>query len=181
MHRFELTDKEPFFSIKDKLHLSYQSPGPVDLDLSIFTELEKNWLAKAKLTGVLKIDNLNPGQVPVEIKTSISVKPTNISPVDKRKELVSLVSKQLQGPINSIYQLISDSTDITYLRLMKEEEASNKNRTKLLATIDKKLLLLSSQVTSLIGEPLTQQNIQKEPNLPLVEESLEDTVQITLG
>ena len=50
MHRIELNHElEPMFIITNKIHLTWENPGPIDIDLALFTEQEKNWL-HAKFT-----------------------------------------------------------------------------------------------------------------------------------
>ncbi len=175
MHKITLnTSIQPFFFIGKKLHLSWENPGPVEVDISTFSEQEKNWIKNAQAKKILFIE----GEQKKEVKSTVSPTLPRIDmPTDRREQ----ARKTLRASHPGISAFINKSTDIGYLKLMLEEEASSKNREKFITQLTEKIKLLSDRVGSLVGPPLTDANVLKEHNLPLVTEELEKTVTVQTG
>jgi hypothetical protein len=202
MHRIELVaETQPFFHIPGKLHLTWEAPGPVDIDLSIFTEQEKNWLRNGKLKNALKITNLNPEAEKEVISQPASAvnmqtdNPVATLPISKvqlaeqikvkaeedRKAREISAKKTLSAPAPALSRFIEKCGDPLQLRTMKEEEELGKNRTKVLKQLDSRIASLSSNVASIVGAPLDDSFIQKEANLPEIEEESIGSVTIKMG
>jgi hypothetical protein len=211
MHRIELvTETQPMFHIPGKLHLTWEAPGPVDVDLSTFTEQEKNWLRNGKLKNALKITNLNPEakkEVTPAASTGIShadalhalsgkvFGPASIPPKTKEQIAQDIKAKAeemrlkreadskktLTAPMPALTRFVEKCGDPLQLRAMREQELAGKNRAKVLKLLDDRIAAVSINVGSIVGAPLGEDAIAREVNLPEIEEELEDPVTIKLG
>lgn len=202
MHRIELvTDTQPMFHIPGKLHLTWEAPGPVDVDLSTFTEQEKNWLRNGKLKNALKITNLNPEakkEVTQQTTSATSltpIGPASVPPLSKaqlaekiktkaeeaRVARVGDAKKTLTAPMPALTRFVEKCGDPLQLRTMRDEELAGKNRAKVLKLLDDRIAAVSVNVGSIVGAPLGEDAIAREANLPEIEEELEDPVTIKLG
>lgn len=197
MHRIELvTETQPMFHIPGKLHLTWETPGPIDVDLSTFTEQEKNWLRNGKLKNVLKITNLNP-EAKEEVtqqtasastrtatpkKTSAQLAESiKVTAEENRKARETSAKKTLSAPLPALDRFVEKCEDLLQLRSMREEEGTNKKRVKVLKLLDDRISAVSGKVNSLVGEPLNDSHIAREANLPEIEEELEGPISIKVG
>jgi hypothetical protein len=197
MHRIELvTDTQPMFYIPGKLHLTWESPGPVDVDLSIFTEQEKNWLRNGKIKNVLKIVNLNP-EAPKEVTQTASIGINSASAVPKPQEQIvqniklnaeemrlkreAESKKTLTAPMPSLSRFIEKCGDLLQLRVMKEQELIGKNRAKVLKLLDERITAISTNISNIVGTSLNEDSIASDANLPKIEEELQELVTVNLG
>jgi hypothetical protein len=190
MHRITLnTNVQSMFFLPNKFHLTWENPGPVDIDVNELSETERNWLRNAKLKNVLKIENLNP-EIPIETKkTAASVQAIKEEDSDKIKQdaetkrlkRIEDATKTLNAPIPALTRFIEKCGDPLQLRTMKELELQGKKRSKVQKLLEDRLSALQVSVGSIVGPALQEDAIFKEAKLPDIEEELEDAVTIKLG
>jgi hypothetical protein len=171
------SDKQPFFFLPSKLHLSWEKPGPIEVDEKILTPVEISWLVNAKDRGVLSIDGLDAK--PVE--KPVVVEPKIMPFEERRYAQQGEADKLLKTSVANICKMISKNKDLVFLRFVKEQESNNKNRASVIQAANDRINYLSKQVSSIIGLPLDDSAIVKDKSLPDVEEVPEKTVTVQVG
>lgn len=187
MHRVELTDKVPFFLIPNKLHLTWENPGPVDIDITGWNQEQIKWLSNAKMNGSVHVKNLNP-EIPFMPQVSQPApqsSPDNSSIQDKflaiKKEVTNAAHKLLRKQLKTILIAIEESNDIVQLKVLLDLEATGANRDKVLEPLNKKIQKMSSKLSSSLGPDLDSSAFAKEANLPDVEDSDIESITIKTG
>lgn len=211
MHRIELnTDKQPIFGLPNRFHLTWENPGPIEVDITDYTEQEKNWLRNAKMKDVLKIENMNP-EAKKEVTPAASrhvsqaealhamqgkvFGPASIPPKSReqlsneikekaetmRLQRVVEVKKTLTAPMAALTRFIEKCGDLLQLRVMRDEESTGKSRPKVLGLLDVRIKTLADTIGSIVGPALDGGAIAKEANLPDIEEEVLETVAVRLG
>jgi hypothetical protein len=195
MHRIELVSEiEPMFMIHRKIHLTWENPGPIDVDLATYTEVEKNQIRNAINRNAIKVKNLNP-EVKVEAKptdkTSTSGEPSKKAIAKTLLEEAALLrqkkidgaSKTLRAPVHSILEFIESTGDIAYVKEMQLQEAQGKARPVILEAVKKKLAGFNNILSGIIGEALDEKSIQidKQADAFTIEEEIGEEVEINLG
>jgi hypothetical protein len=185
-HRIKLnTDVQPMFFLPNKFHLTWENPGPVDIDILQFSEQEKNWLNNAKLKKVLLVENLLTNkEVIQQDKRPVSKKDNQASSADIeqiRAQRIADAKKTLTAPLPALKRFLEKSGDIAQIRLLKEQESLGKNRDKTLKLINDRLNQLMLSVSNLVGPPVESVKLPKDKFVSGVEEILEDTVTIQTG
>jgi hypothetical protein len=185
------TEKQAMFFLPNKLHLTFENPGPVEIDPSTLTEQEKAWINQAYKQTVLFVENPNkkedqvqPPPVSVEeakVEARTPVKTTD-QVFNRRDESTKQAKALLTGKVSAIKEAISASNDILLLRLMKETEAGSKKRKSVLASLDEQLDLMQTGLYHEIGGEQGEVNQfvmdANLRNLPEVEEIAEKTITI---
>jgi len=182
------TDKQPMFFLPGKLHLTFENPGPIEVDPSTFTEQEKAWITQAHKMKVLLVNNPNKDVVskhePENAERPGARIPINPDPVISatRAESIKKVKALLSGKVESVKKAIVASDDILLLRLMKDAEAEGKKRISIFDALNTRLgEVQTNLVHDLGGDQGELGQLVTDPslrNLPTVEEVMEKTITI---
>jgi hypothetical protein len=183
------TEKQSMFFLPGgKLHLTFDNPGPVEVDPEKFDAQEKAWITQAHKGGVLFVDNPNkkdttPGPA-VAQETHDAMTPIEGSEqvFDRRDETLEQAKALLSGKVGAIKKAITATDDILLLRLMKEAEYTGKKRSSITKALDDRLGGLQSKLIHDLGGDQGEIGIHiTDPslrNLPEVEEVAEKTIEI---
>lgn len=189
------TNKQPFFMIPGKLHLSLQDPGPTELNPDLLSLAERGWINQAARDGVLKV--INPNKKKEEVKVTKEEVPVEASrkPIvfkdltsaaadhPEREKLVERVRLLLRGTIPQVTKAIRGSMDLLMLRTIVEQEKITKNRSKLLESVEARISILEKQLAKDLG-PGDELGMSPGPgfeNLPEVEDVVEREVTLRFG
>jgi hypothetical protein len=146
-----------FFLPSGKLHLTYENPGPVELDPASLSDNEKAWINQAYNERVLFVDNPNnkttaepttpeelklEDRVPVEMKEHI---------FERQEALREAARSLLTGRANAVKKAVDESDDILLLRLMREVESEGKKRKGILEKLDERIKDVQSNLVHELG------------------------------
>lgn len=181
--KIKLEGNSPFFFIKDVIHLSFEKPGPEDLDITKLTQEQKRWLLQAVNTRQISISEGSVSELSVPLPTiKISeVKTTEMSNIEKQllianKEKIDCVTKLLFGTnTKRTIKEIDKVSDVSVLRLAKDTELGNRKRERIVDAIDLRLKEIFEEVSKKVGIP-DYSDVDK--TLPEVEEVIEKEVTV---
>lgn len=180
-------DIQSMFFLPGKLHLTYENPGPVELDPSSLTDEEKSWINQAYATNVLFVDNPNKKEElkkKAEVAETLARTPIEMPEVmtEKKAEVLEQVKALLSSKVSAIKSSIKTSDDILLLRIMKEVETDGKNRKSVKASLSDRITEIQSKVIEALGGDQGEIGVHVTDaslrNLPEVEEVAEKTIQI---
>lgn len=171
------------------LGLTWESPGPIEVDPGKIPEQHMLWIKNAQARNVLKVEDLNPTKTEsVIVSKDLPLSKTEESQklkqgaADKRAFKEAEAKKTLKAPASALSSFVNSSNDLVILRIMLTLEGEGKNRPKVVDLLNKRISELQAAVGSIVGEPLdssaqlvTDRNLK---NLPEVEEEEEKTVTI---
>ena len=181
------TERQSMFFLPGKLHLTFEEPGPVELDPATLTEQEKGWINQAYITQVLFVDNPNKknevAKVDFEEIEKQARVPIDTPPrLDRREESTEEATEMLAQKPNAIKKSIAQSSDILVLRLAKEQEAKGKCRKGVIKAFDDRLGDLQSNLLTNIGGDQGEIGIHVTDaslrNLPEIDETVERSIKI---
>jgi hypothetical protein len=193
-HSIKLVSNSGMFSIPNKLHLTVDNPGPVQIDAGALSPQEKLWVNNASRSGRIELVPL-PGYVPPQL---VVTKPTEVQPVkltaeqlkseaeQKRLRLTADAKVTLKATVPALQKHVEKSSDLLKLRSMRElESEAKKPRSKVLEALNVRIAQIEAAVVNLSGEALTEKDIfvtsRDLKNLPEVEDEEIDTVTIAYG
>ena len=195
-HQIKLINKATMFYIPDKVHLTEDNPGPVEIDVLALSPNEKQWINNAHRQHRLEVIPL-PGYVPPQVPTveKLSTPATPLKPVDvkalkekaeqDRLRLVADASSTLKATVSALTRHVEKSSNIQKLKSMRDIEREGKKRAKVLEALDKRIGEIELAISTMSGPALTEKDVfvtaRDLKNLPEIEEELEDTVTINLG
>lgn len=151
-----------FFLTSGKLHLTFENPGPVEVDPDSFNPVEKQEITRAAYSGVLHVVNPNK-QVEVNVETQEPVKSAEPIPVQdftqeppnpQRKKKVAEVNDLLKKSVKGVKQALAKTDDILFVRLVLEQEKKNKSRKSVLSAASERLTAIQNQVTEELNKTL---------------------------
>ena len=153
------TDKQPMFFLPGKLHLTFENPGPTELNPEELSDQERNWINQAYQQGVLFVENPNKGmeskspaakkqEIPKEDRKPLEMEEHKF---ENREAAVAQAKSVLAGKVGAIKKLVASSEDILLLRLMKEAEESSKKRKSIVSALDERLLKLQESLMHSLG------------------------------
>lgn len=172
-------DVAPFFFLPVVgIHLSYENPGPVEVDQTKLSPSELKQVQNAVMNKSIIAKGFNP-------ITSQEVKPkAQITAIDletKRILVIENAKKSLSAPLPTLLKAIEKNPDITHLKAMHEWEIEHKNRDKVVDALKNRIDAISKALSLSIGPGLNESNVQKEAKMPEIEYTEEETITINLG
>lgn len=187
-----VAEKQPFFTLPGKLHLTFDNPGPVQIDPDSLSDQEKRWVNEGARAGILKVHNPNKkvektekkeeAPEPVEVlREGLQFREGPENP--ERDKLVEGIKKLLSGKVGDIKKAIQGSNNILFLRLITELESKGKKRSSVIDAANEQLKELHAKVASIVGasDGDNVNYFMPDPslrNLPEVEEEPERTITI---
>lgn len=191
--KLELISSSMFF-IPGIVHLTYENPGPVEIDADLLNPQQKQWINNAHRQQKIKVTNPHPVEAKPQPQVAVATKPAAPSKTAKeiqqdveqaRLRIIGDATNTLKATVPAIQKHVEKLSDIKKLKAMRDLEKEGKRREKVLAALDKRIGEIERAVTGLTGEGLKETDIlvtdPKLRNLPEVEESEEDIVTINLG
>jgi hypothetical protein len=176
------------------LGLSFENPGPINVDWLKLTPQQQLWVTNALRKSVLLTEDKIPPVAGNIAKAPVSEKPVSKkeeakqllqSAEDIRAEKVQQAATTLKVAQAAIVPMVEASKDLVLLRIMKDQESEGKKRKKVLDALTVQILKLESTVGSVVGEPLdnkallvTDRNLK---DLPEVEEEIEEEKTFTIN
>ena len=178
--KIKLENKSPFFFIKDVIHLTYENPGPLEVDLSKLSDQHKQWLLNGVKSRTISIDEEISIQPPA--KTVIKDK----APVLKKERPEEAIKFLKEINYKKLITAIDEVQDIAFLKILKETESLEKSRAKIIEAIDLRLKELQDALAKKIGIPehnLEAANLTKADQalLNLLEEEAGEQIIIEVG
>jgi hypothetical protein len=176
------TDVQSMFPL---LGLSFENPGPVEVDVAKLSSQQILWVNNAINKGVL-ISDSKP-ITPVTKAAALTVQAQTKK--DQAKELLKSAederaqkSKQAETALKAaqlaVVPMIEGSNDLQLLRTMQDQELVGKARKKVLDALKVKITKLESTVGSIVGDPLDEKALlitdRNLKYLPEVEEEIEE-------
>ena len=193
-HRIKLINNTPMFFIPQKLHLTVDNPGPVEIDAGALTPQEKTWVNNASRSGRIELTPLpgytppvvTPVAIPQQPIVKVSAEQLKSDAEQKRLRLSADARVTLKATVPALQKHIEKSSDLLKLRSMRElESEAKKPRPKVLEALVARIQQIEAAVVNLSGEALTEKDIfvtsRDLKNLPEVEDEEVDTVTINLG
>ncbi len=161
--QIQIKERAQMWFIPGKIHLTFEERS-ADVDLDTLTDAEVKQVYLGIKMGSIYVDDLNalnarlgalaqPAPQPVTAPKSQPV--TQALQIDleaKRKETLEKVDAILKGDLASIKKLLRNSSDMLFLRLMKEQELLGKARKGILSDIDKCMLALQKPIEAKVGK-----------------------------
>ncbi len=149
------------WSLPPHAHLTYEQPGPVEIDFDQLTPAQKLTIQGGINWKMITVDpesqlRLSQATQPKPVVQAPAKSPTPQVPLALnmeavRKEALARADAVLKTDVASIKKLVLTSRDILFLRLMKEQELAGKARKGILSTIEKVLLALQGNVIITVG------------------------------
>lgn len=168
---------QPMFFLPNVFHLTWENPGPVEVDPSKLTPQQMSWIMNAEKKKVLVIDGFE------RPKTVIKSQQTLKQKLDSRREqLVSESTELLKLPLKAVLTSVKSTNDVLKLRILKDLEQKNQGgRAKVLEQIDYRIKVLEKAVSAAVGDKPVNETfvtLTELKNLPEVEETEEKSVTI---
>lgn len=149
-------DKHPFYSVGKVLALSYEVPGPVDVDLAQLTQQEQSQIVYGIKTGVLITDQplvenkptySTPHQAPIKQVLTVDEPSMNETLEAEAQE----IKKFLSGAVATVKKRLGEVKSIRQLKRLFSYETANQARPTVLAAIQSLLDAHTAQVAAVTG------------------------------
>lgn len=197
----ELLDTAAYFFLPGgKLHLSTETPGPVEVNPEIFSPVEKRWITNAHNKGTIKV--VKTGKYAVEavekkeLEAKIEETPTKAADTTNQPpgkelptDLPSLLNKGkklLTTGVKTIEAALEGETNLLYLKTLRDLESQKipKARKSVIKLLSGKIQVLEEQVVESlggqdIGDTLTPYGVRiDESQLEIADDVEERTIEI---
>lgn len=166
-----------FYLPDSKIHLSFENPGPVEVDENLLSLNEYKQVRNAAHVGTITTTGAKITNPTIQDKPSIF----KVTDYESIKIKLYETAKTVMCKPDSEILLAVASMDIVLLRASLDYEQKNLKREDILFALNARIKELGNILSSKMGLDVALTSNFKEKNLPEVEFTEEETITIQIG